>query len=115
MEHRSADGKRVERIEKAQNEWRRSILDKPTARYHFRRPLSDVDRGPAASCSEDVIVDSETKQTIAKYRYCKRYASFPERIWLGLLHRGPIQYCPSGGSELKGLLYHHVLIPARKR
>ncbi len=108
------DGK-VWHLERVEDGVQASLLSKPTARYHFTRPMSDVDAGRAASCSEDVIIDSETKQTIAKYRYCKRYASFPERIWLGLLHRGPIEYCPSGERELKGMLYHDVLIPVRKR
>lgn len=107
------DGK-VWHLERVEGGIQASILSEPRARYFFRTPMSDVDAGPAASCSEDVIVDSETNQTIAKYRYCKRYASFPERLWLGLLHRGPIAYCPSGTKELKGMLYRHVLIPVRK-
>lgn len=101
--------------EKIADQWRTSIHDQPTARYHFRKPTSDADVGRAISCSEDVIVDSHTNQTIARYRYCKRYASVPERIWLGLVHRGPTQYCPAADKALKGMLYSYVLIPGPKR
>jgi len=113
-EARLVDGT-ISRVEKSNGGWHQTKLDKPSARYHFRRPMNEADAGRAASCSEEVVVDTHENETIASYRYCKRYASFPERIWLGLIHRGPIEYCPSGSKELKDFLYKYVLLPTNKR
>lgn len=105
---------RIQRLERVAEGVRASVLDRSKARYHFIRPIHDADAGRSAECSEDIILDSETQETVARYRYCKRYASLPERVWLGLVHRGPIEYCPEGNKKLRGLLYEEVLMPAKK-
>jgi len=106
------DGK-VWHLERVEGGVLASVLDRPKAKYHFLTPITDADVGRAASCSEDIILDVETQETIAKYRYCKRYASLPERIWLGWVHRGPVEYCPSGDKAPKESLFQAVLIPVR--
>lgn len=109
-EVRLLNGK-VAHVERVNGSWYQSNLDAPTARYHFKRPTSDVEVARAVSCTEEVVLDTQTNETIARYRYCKRYAALPARLWQGLVHGGPTQYCPIGDKELKGVLSHHVLLP----
>jgi hypothetical protein len=113
-EARLLDGK-VSRVEKIDGVWRQVVLDKPTARYHFKKAMSDADAGRAISCSEDVVIDSASNETVARYRYCKRYASFVESLWMRSFGLGPTQYCPTGDKELKNVLHTYVLTPSNKR
>jgi hypothetical protein len=91
-----------------------TIVDQPEARYQYRATMEDLDMAWKVSCSERVVVDGTGGETLGSYRYCKRYPSFLEALWLQFLHQGPVDYCPPLEGGMRGMLYKHVLIPIGK-
>lgn len=114
MEQPSTDRSKVEHVEKVDGEWQTTVLNAPTARYHYVRTLDEVQMSRAVYCSEDTVVDATTRETLGTYRYCKRYAGFVENLWMRYFDSEAVEYCPVGERQLKGLLHSHVLLPTKK-
>lgn len=92
-------------------QWVVTLRDQPSAKYHYVKVFEDKPMAGQISCSEDAILDSSTQSKIASRIFCKRYSNSIEALWLSFLHHGPIEYCPTLQKDLKGMLYHHVLVP----
>jgi len=58
---------KVVRIDKVDGSWKSTVLDRPTARYHFR--ITDFGTPWAHNIvkTQTVVVDTETKEEIARY------------------------------------------------
>jgi len=107
-ENRLYSGK-VSHVEKVNGRWTLTVLDKPTARYHFESPVSLAKVGQGIYCSEETVVDTQTKQTIASYMHCSREGSVLQ------FNPYPIEFCPTREKSLKVMLYSRVVIPVARR
>jgi len=102
-------GGKVSHVEKVNGRWTLTVLDRPTARFHFKMPVSFADLGQGIYCSEETVVDTQTHQTIASYKYCSRQGSVLQ------FNPYPIEFCPTREEGLKVMLYSRVVIPAARR
>ena len=107
-ENRLYSGK-VSHVEKVNGRWTLTVLDRPTARYHFKTPVSLAKLGQGIYCSEEVVVDTQKHQTIASYKNCSRQGSLLQ------FNPYPIEFCPSREEGLKVMLYSRVVIPVARR
>jgi hypothetical protein len=102
---------KVVRYEKVNGEWLSKVLDRPTARYHYKWPNPYGAKVTyKVGKSERVVIDAETNEQIA------RYISFGRRppwYWIGF--DKPAFACDSPGqwplTRGSPLLYRVVLIP----
>ena len=93
MEHPAADDrKKVEHIEKSDGEWRKVILDRPSARYHLlgSKPKQV---GHKVSVQETVVLDAQTNEVIARQSSVTRWANTVDQAWMGLIG-STIKLCP---------------------
>ena len=81
------------RREKINGQWQTTIHDQPTARYHFRKTRNDEDVGYRLEAIEYVVVDSHTKEVIARRAIYKRYPGWVNAIWARFLGSG-MTMCP---------------------
>jgi hypothetical protein len=113
---RRSGSSEVVRFEKVGDDWRVTLLDRPTARYHFRYSdaMSGTPWGHKIIRSGSVVIDSESNYEIA------RYASFGRRppwffVWLDT----PAFACDAPGrwplTKGSRLIYPEVLIPVVQR
>ena len=104
------------RIEKIDGQWKPIVLDRPTARYHFR--FSDpTDGTPWAHKivrSGSVVMDSESNKEIARYT---SFGRRPAWFFIGLGTSAFACYAPGRWPLTRGsrLIYPEVLIPAVQR
>lgn len=95
MEHRSDRDGKVVHIEKLGSDWRKTILERPTARYHYKRIVDyrDIDGRIHHEMPVDLriqmtgwmIVDTETREVIARNVTYMRYPGWIESLWLGFV------------------------------
>lgn len=77
----------VSHVEKIDGEWQVKILDKPTARYHYKRAYQprpykyEEPVGWKLERLEEVVVDAETGEIIARETDYKRYINVAEGSW----------------------------------
>lgn len=111
MEHPSRDRTKVEHVERINSEWKVTILDHPTARYHFGMD-SGRDIGHKLAKQESRVTDSQTGEAIGEYRVYIREAPW---YFIGLDR--PNMGCdgPEGGPHTKHensfLIYRDILKP----
>lgn len=102
MEQRTDDGKKIEHIEKPNGQWQVTILDHPTARYHYKYAYQ-----PTPSQHEESIgwklekaelqaIDSRTGEIVGRETWFNRRPSWVEGLWINLLGSDLIQ-CPDPG------------------
>ena len=102
------------------DQWSSTILDRPTARYHYKRSY----QGPTPHHEEEpigwklekvetVVIDSENNEVIGRDTRFKRRPNAAEGLLLNLL--GPALTICEGTApkppDLRHMLYNYVLIP----
>jgi hypothetical protein len=80
-------------------------IDRPTARYHYKIPYSHAPVAYNVVKHERVVVDSQTREVLARELSYGRYAPW---FYIGLDR--PAKIC-RGKREVRGSLYVNVLIP----
>ena len=103
------------RIEKADGQWRAFMLDRPTARYHYKWPNPHGDQvAHKVGKSERIVIDTETNEQIARYT---GFGRRPPWFWIGL--DTPAFACDAPGrwplTRGNPLIYREALIPATQR
>lgn len=122
MEHPSDEPGRVDRVERIGGEWRKAVLDRPQARYHYKYldPRQEIPIGRRLEKFGRQIIDSETNEIVGSDTQFKRYPSTADALWLGLF--GPSLLICKGSApkppaplspELRYSLHHYVLIPKK--
>jgi hypothetical protein len=98
-----APGKISHLAKDSDGSWRVSVIEKPTARYHYKhsyQPSPNVYEQPMGwgiEKKELIVVDSETGETIARDLGYNRRSSWIQRIWIGLIGSDLVQ-CPDPGK-----------------
>lgn len=86
MEEKTSDGK-IAHTEKADGQWKTTILEKPSARYHviyayqprphvYERPI-----GRKLEKSERLVIDSQTGEILGRDVAINRWASIADVLW----------------------------------
>ena len=91
--------------------WRIIKLDRPTARYHYRRLYFHKPGAYKVKAFEWIVEDTEAKSVIARET---AFAREPSWFYIGLDQ--PTMFCPvfgNHGEKLTGGLYRLVLIPSK--
>ncbi len=116
IEHRSRESKgKIVHLQRTDGEWEVSILDQPSARYHYKYSANDEDAGLQLAKEEWVIIDSKTGAILGRDTTFKRYPGWIEGLWVRFLGvypticRGPLDD-PEKQKRL-GQIYTYVLIP----
>lgn len=117
----SEDKNKIVHIKKKDGQWRKEVLDQPTARYHYKyayqpTPYKQEERiGWKLEKLGMVIVDSETGEVIGRDTQYRRTINIAEGSWR--LYWGLAKTTCQGSApkppDLRHLLYHYVLIPAK--
>lgn len=81
---------------------RRSI-ERPTARYEYRRPDFPAPNGHLMERLESTIVDRTNGEAIASHVLGYRYHAFVDRLWIQFLDGGP-QMCGERGTITDALI-----------
>lgn len=112
---------KVSHVEKIDGQWQISILDSPTARYHYQyayqpTPYKTEERiGWKMEKLGMVIVDSETGEVIGRDTEYRRTINIAEGLWR--LYWGLAKTSCSGSApkppELRQPFFKYVLIPAK--
>jgi hypothetical protein len=112
VEHRKQVSGKLERVERVGGEWRVSILDRPTARYHYKFSSQHDSVAFQVTKFEAVILDTETSKVVGRQTVYTRYPGWLDSRWLGFFDaRG--KQCPP--SDKAGYLPTAVLIPTNKQ
>ena len=102
---------KVVRYEKVNGDWLSKVIDRPTARYHYKWPNHyGVRVAYKVGKSERVVIDTQNNKQIA------RYISFGRRPpWYWIALNTPAFACDSPGrwpmTSGNPLLYREVLVP----
>lgn len=122
MEHPSNESGKVDRVERIDGEWRKTVLDQPAARYHYKflDPRQEIPIGRRLQKFGWQVIDSETNEIIGSDTQFKRYPSTADGLWLQffgpslLICKGSAPKPPASLSpELRYAIYHYVLIPKK--
>lgn len=92
--------------------WRVTVIDRPTARYHYKfaDPRQEVPVGLKIEKREVLVVDTQTNDVIAREIGYNRYPAWVQRLWIGSFGSGLVQ-CPDPG---KGPPFEHLPTAAIK-
>lgn len=104
---------KVARFEKIGGEWTGAVLDKPTARYHYRWPHMDTPMSHKVDKIERVVVDSQTEEVLARETKYRREAPW---FYIGLDR--PVMLCPAPGEHplsRHGSVFNLALKPKQDR
>lgn len=124
MEHPAAEDRaKVEHVEMIGDQWKVTILDHPTARYHFKYAYqwptphhTEEPIGWKLEKLETVVIDSTNNDVIGRNTKFKRRPNAAEGLILHLL--GPaFTFCEGTAPkppDLRYPLYHYVLIPIKQ-
>lgn len=104
--------KKYSRIERANGIWQVSILDHPTARYHFKFSSHHEPVAFRVTKYEAAILDTETNNLSGRQTIYTRYPGWLDGLWLGFFDSAGKQ-CPP--SRKQGDLLTEVLIPTNKK
>jgi hypothetical protein len=119
MEHPSTVKGKIGHVVNVNGEWKETILDKPTARYHYK--FSDKRQwfpvGFQLYKREMQIIDSKTGEIVSRNTAYARYPSLVEGIWVRFFGSGK-RICsrPLDDKEKKtltGSLTEHTFIPVK--
>lgn len=112
---------KVVHIEKENGEWKKSVLEHPSARYHYKYAYQptpykiEEQIGWKLEKLGTVAIDSETGETIGRDTSYRRTINVAEGLWR--LYWGLAKTSCEGTtpqpSDLRYPLYHYVLIPAK--
>jgi hypothetical protein len=112
IEHWDRINGKIERVERVGGEWRVTVLDRPTARYHYKDSSQHDFVALQVTKYEAVILDTETAKVVGRRTIYTRYPGWLDSRWLGFFDaRG--KQCPS--SDKVGDLLTAVLIPTNKQ
>lgn len=117
MEHPSDQSGKVDHVERIDGEWRKTVLDQPAARYHYRfsDPRQEIPISRRLVKFESQIVDSKSNEIIGLDTRFKRYPNTAEGLWLQFF--GPsVAICEGAAPtppNLRHLLYSYVLLPRK--
>jgi hypothetical protein len=98
-------------VEKIGDTWHVTLLDRPTARYHFKFTHHHERIGTALTIYEQVILDTHTGEIIARKTVYTRYPGWVDWLWLRFFDQRGKQ-CPPSGKQ--GYLPTLVFIPSGK-
>ncbi len=113
-EVRTLEGK-VRHRELKNGKIEQAILDKPEARYYFKRSYEHAKVGHQIEKLERVMFDSVKKEVIGRDTFFARYPGWIEGLWIQFIGNG--QNICSGPLDKpekhkrKGQIYKYVLIP----
>ena len=93
----------VVHLEKADGQWRATIISHPTARYHYRT-RDHIPVSLKVVKHESVVTDTQEQQVIGREIIVGRY---PPWFFIGL----DVPQLQCFGSHLPGLIYRNVLLP----
>lgn len=119
MEQPARKAGEIEHIERISSEWKVSLLDRPTARYHYKHAYqptpyqTEEPVGWKLNRAEKQVVDSTSGEVIGRDVHYHRYPSALEGLWVRFFGTGQV-ICEGSAPrppELRHLLYHYVLIP----
>lgn len=105
----AGDPGRHTHIEKVDGKWQVTILDRSTARYHYRNSRQHERIGFRLQVQEYVIVDSQSSNVVARKSIYTRYPGWLDSVWLRFFDQTGKQCPPGGGASLRD-----VLIPVDK-
>lgn len=112
IEHWDRINGKIERVERVSGEWRVTVLDRPTARYHYKDSSPHDSVALQVTKYEAVILDTETGKVVGRRTIYTRYPGWLDSRWLGFFDaRG--KQCPP--SDKAGDLLTAVLIPTNKQ
>ena len=100
---------KVVHLEKVNGVWTATVLDHPTARYHYSWPHMDTPMNHKVEKIERVVSDKETGELLARETKYRRRAPW---FFLGLDR--PVMLCPGPGEhplEKFGSVYNQALKP----
>lgn len=103
---------RYSHVEKADGKWEVSILDHPTARYHYKYLSQHEPIAFRVRKVDIAIVDTETNKVVGRQLIYTRYPGWLDGLWLGYFDAQGKQ-CPT--SDKHGDLLTTVLIPTNKQ
>ena len=108
------DKERIVVFPNSRDAWRVTRLDRPKARYQFRRAEYGKRVAHKISMSEMEVTNRENGEILGRYR---RYGRFPPWFWIGF--DTPVFACDAPGRWplTKGniLVFEDVLVPATQR
>lgn len=94
-------------------EWKTLILDRPTARYHYRQVRDNADAGYQLEATEQVVFDTQANEVIGRRVIYKRYPGWVNRLWIQYLGSGMVM-CPD--PQLRQPFFPEaVLTPVRAK
>lgn len=103
---------RYSHVEKIDGKWQVTILDRPTARYHFKFTSQHDPAAFQVRKYEEVILDAETNKVVARQTIYTRYPGWLDSLWLGFFDaRG--KQCPPSNKQV--YLLTEVLTPTKPR
>jgi hypothetical protein len=112
IEHWDRISAKIERVERVGGDWRVTVLDRPTARYHYKASSQHVFVALQVAKYEAVILDTETDNVVGRRTIYTRYPGWLDSLWLRFFDaRG--KQCPS--SDKAGDLLAAVFIPTTKK
>lgn len=114
LRDRKDGSNQVVHLGKVNGQWTATVLDRPTARYHFRRTDSGAPWGHKIVKTQTVVLDAENNEQVARYT---RFGRRPAWFFIGL--DAPDFGCDSPGrwpltpGDL--LVFEKVLLPFGKK
>lgn len=113
-ESRLKDGK-VWRLERVAEGVQTSVIDKPTARYHYTITRYHQDAGYQLEAIEYAVVDSQTGEVIGRKATYKRYPGWVNAIWIRYFGSG-MTMCPDPERGPRQLRFpESVLMPIKTK
>jgi hypothetical protein len=100
---------KIVHTEKIDGVWRKRILDKPEARYHFSRQI--IQNGYQLGGVKEMVVDSTTGESVGSLMTYYGHSGFVDALWLRFFDPAAIHQCPRGVSFFPD----SVLIPIDKQ
>jgi hypothetical protein len=85
MEHYDPIHRKIEHFERIDGQLKRSVIDRPTARYHLKESRANSPIGHRITVNETVIVDSQAGEVIARQTIYHRIANTVDQAWMGMI------------------------------
>ena len=101
----------ITHIENTSGTWTVTLLDRPTARYHFRFTRHHEQIGIGMTAYEEVVLDTHTGETVGRFTIYTRYPGWLDGLWLRFFDRTGTQ-CPPPGK--RGDMLTRVVVPKVK-
>lgn len=123
MEHPSLQPGKIGHVERVDNQWKETVIDRPTARYHYKyayQPTPHQYEEPVGwkiYKTETQVIDAETDEVLGRDTRYTRYSNAFEWLWVRLLGYGTTGCSgphdqPEKGKRV-GQIYQYVLMPKK--